>query len=173
LLKGKVKPAPIALGDWLRIYDERYLKPLAVVQSTLFTVGTWQYWDMFAPNPSDTDWYCDVIIHYKDGSKKTVLYPRMYSLSIPEKYLKERYRKFYERAHDENGTSYVFTPFAYREAYENYTDPNNPPTKVELRRNWSKIPPPGMPPPKQYENYIYFTAEIDPLKLKQMQGSSR
>jgi hypothetical protein len=175
LLSGQAKPAPLALGDWLRIFDEKDLKHLEVVRMTLFTFGTWQYWDMFAPNPADTDWYGDAIIHYKDGSEKTAAYPRMYSLGIVDKYLQERYRKFYERGHDETLYPYMFLPFAYREAFENNGDPKNPPVKVDLHRHWFKIPPPGSPEPQEprkYNDYLYFSAEIDPTILRKMKGGT-
>ena len=173
ILAGKVHVAPLAVGDWIRLGDERYLKPLVGVRLWLFSTGAWQYWDMFAPNPANIDWYADAIIHYKDGTERISLYPRIYTLPIPQKYVEERFRKFFERAHSENEYPYIFQQFCYRQALLNFKDPKNPPVRVELRRHWKEVPDPGLPEPKEYHQAVYFTGEIDPQRLKEMAGMAK
>jgi hypothetical protein len=136
-----------------------------VVKLYLFTTGTWQYWDMFAPNPADTDIYADSLVHYKNGQVRLYQYPRMFLLGIPQKYVMERYRKFLERAHDESKT-YMYSPFLYREASECATDPNNPPVRLDLRVHSKRITPPGTPEPTQYDTVTYFIGEVDPVRLQ-------
>src|SRR5579862_7446895 len=172
---GKVKPFG---SDWIIFWNQKYLKgdlnlasdtswPGPVpswtqqyisdpIQLYLFTTGTWQYWDMFAPNPANMDWWMDAVVTYRDGSKKVYQYPRMYLLSLPEKYVKERYRKFFERAHVDD-YQYLFPPVAQRIALLNYNDPRNPPVKVALRRHWLGIEAAGTPQPTTYNSYNYFT----------------
>src|SRR5438552_4145857 len=70
------------------------LKTFPPIRSYLFSTGFWQYWDMFSPDPAGVDNWFSAEIVYADGSVKTYEYPRMYDLSIPMKYEKERYRKF-------------------------------------------------------------------------------
>jgi hypothetical protein len=178
IMEGKV--SPYGFG-WIRYWDQKYLKgdpelnPPAwdvqavcdPVQLYLFTTGAWQYWDMFSPNPADTDWYGDAVVHYKDGTHRVYQYPRMALLPIPEKYLKERYRKFYERAHDDN-YQYLFPLFGLRVALLNYSNPSNPPVQVDLRRHWLTIAAPGKPQDKNYSQYTYFTYEVDQKLLKEM-----
>ena len=72
------------------------------VKYYLIPTGFWQYWDMFAPNPANIDFYCDAEVTYADGSHRTYTYPRMYKLGIIQKYGMERFRKYYERARDDS-----------------------------------------------------------------------
>jgi hypothetical protein len=178
------RASPFGFG-WIRYFDEKYLKGdgaldppdwevqtiSSPIQLYLFTTGTWQYWDMFSPNPSDSDWYGDAVIHYRDGSKSVYQYPRMFLLSIPEKYVKERYRKFYERAHDDN-YQYLFPPFGLRVALVNFRNPANPPVWIELRRFWRAIAPPGGVQQIPYDHYTYFTYLVDQDRLKDLAGRS-
>jgi len=164
-------------SDYLRYIPEKYLKwngdapewdrefISAPVQCYLFTTGFWQYWDMFAPNPSNIDFWCDCVIHYKNGSQSVYEYPRMYSLPISQKFLKERYRKFFERAHDDRYT-YLYGAFGDRIALLNYHDPNNPPVKVEVLRHWREIADPGQPQQSGYYSYVYYTRIINQASLK-------
>jgi len=173
-LQGKVQPFG---SDYLRYFPQKYLKYeddapgwdqefiSKPIQCYLFTTGFWQYWDMFAPNPSNIDFYGDAVIHYKDGSTSIYLYPRMFLLSIPEKYLKERYRKFFERAHAEE-YPYLWAPFALRVALLNYKDPKNPPIKVDLRRHWQYVADPGQVQATTYDSYVYYSGIINQPDLK-------
>lgn len=117
--------------------------------------GAWQYWDMFAPDPSNVDLWADAEVEFKDGTKTVVDYPRMYALDLYQKYLKERYRKFYERA----GTAehaYLWPTFAVQMARTAANDPANPPVAVTLRKHALPIAPPGKPQPTEYSTEIYY-----------------
>jgi hypothetical protein len=164
---GRIKPKG---SDWLLLQNARQLKTLAPVQAYLFTTGFWQYWDMFAPNPVQRDMWCDATVVFHDGSEKRFLYPRMYELSIPEKYVKERFRKFDERA-GEPKHSYFWPPFGQWIALQMYSDPLNPPTKVRLRRHWLRVAPPGKPQPSEYKVDDYFTYVVDQEKLRSDKAS--
>jgi hypothetical protein len=87
--------------------------------------------------------------------------------------MQERFRKFYERAHDEVSTGYLFNPFIYQMALLAYTDPNNPPVSVDLRRHTHAIPPPGAPENVGYTQNVYFVGEIDPTILNQLKREER
>jgi hypothetical protein len=175
-MSGKVKPFG---SDYLRYIPNKYLKlndsaPAwdqeyieSPIQCYLFTTGFWQYWDMFAPNPSNIDFWGDAIVHYKDGSQKVYQYPRIYLMPIYEKFFKERYRKFYERAND-SIYPYLFKPFAMRVALLNYTNHSNPPVRVDLRRHWLKVADPGEPQEKAYSAYIYYIGFIHKADLDAM-----
>jgi hypothetical protein len=49
---------------------------------------------MFAPVPKGANTYLEATLIYKDGGREMWTYPRMEELSLKEKLLKERYRKF-------------------------------------------------------------------------------
>lgn len=144
------------LTDGLLTWNSKYGKPSFLRFYTMST-GFWQYWDMFAPNPANTDRYGTATIRYADGTTEEWAYPRVYDLGIFEKYLKERYRKFFERAHDEPFI-YLWSPFARRVAELATHTPANPVVQVTLRRHFMVIPPPDQPLPKDYNYFDYFRA---------------
>jgi hypothetical protein len=148
----------------LLVWNHRYLKSLTPVSGYLFTTGAWQYWDMFAPDPAQTDIWCDADVVYRDGTVKRYAYPRIYDLPLPEKYLKERYRKFYERVNQDQ-YNYLWPVFAQRIAFE-MDDPQNPPVEVRLRRHWLTIVKPGEQQPTEYNTYHYYTHAVDPVVLQ-------
>lgn len=152
------------ISDGTLLCNDRYVKTSPLKFYLLFT-GFWQYWDMFSPNPASVDFYGTALITYKDGSTRLYTYPRMYDLGIPKKYVSERYRKFYERAHLED-YSWVWPTFAQRVALKNCTDPNNPPVKVILTRHWLPIAPPGKPQQHDYNTYNYFEYKVDQQQLQ-------
>ena len=116
-------------------------------------------------NPAQRDYYGDALITYRDGKESVYQYPRMYTLPIPEKYVQERYRKFYERAHLE-ASSYVWKVFAQRIAREVNRQEGNPPVLVMLRRHWRDVAPPGKEQKQTYESYIYYHYQVMPEDLK-------
>jgi hypothetical protein len=161
-LSGKRDPIGT---EWLLYWNNKHVKRLKPVQTYLFATGFWQYWDMFSPNPSQTDLWVDAIVTYKDGSEKVYQYPRIYLLSIPEKFMKERYRKFYERVNQDQHPQ-LWAPFAQRIANLN-DNPANPPVTVKLRRHWKQILAPGKKQPDEYKEFIYYVHAVDPKKLAQ------
>lgn len=126
----------------------------------LLSSGFWQYWDMFAPNPASIDVYGDAIITYMDGTKRRYAYPRIYSMPIPEKFMKERWRKFYERA-GSSDFDYLWPIFAQHVAEMNFDNPKNPPIRVELHRHELEIKPPGVRQPTEYTDEVYFTWHVN------------
>lgn len=162
LTRGDVR----AFGtDILLVLNSRHLKTLPPVRAYATSTGFWQYWDMFAPNPASTDYYGSANVIYKDGSTKYYQYPRMYILPIPQKHGKERYRKYYERAHQEN-YEFFWRPFALRIAIKNYDSPSNPPVRVELSRHWREVAKPGVKQVEEYSSYMYYSYEVDQEELK-------
>lgn len=166
IVNGVSKPRA---SQWLLFWNAQYLKTLTPVRCYLFVTGTWQYWDMFSPDPASTDWYGTVDVEYRDGTKRTVPYPRMNDLPIPMKYVKERYRKFYERAHDD-GKPILWPSFAQAMALRAYTDKANPPVVVRLRRHWLFVSPPGKPQPTKYNEYLYYAYAVDQARLRRAAG---
>lgn len=136
----------------------------------LTSTGLWQYWDMFAPNPSNLDIWWDSIVTFKSGKTEVVKYPRMKDLSIGEKYLKERYRKYLERMNNDSTDSWKRPAFAQRMALLAYKDPNDPPVQVQLRRHWREMEGMDKPIPPQYKEFVLFTYYVDQDKLMRDAG---
>ena len=146
------------------VWNNRHLKTFPPVFGYLFITGFWQYWDMFAPDPTNTDTWCDAIVKRRDGTESVFQYPRIALMPIDQKFLSERYRKFYERAGSDD-QAYLWPVFAQRIAHLS-DNPANPPVEVKLRRHWLRIQPPGKPQPTNYSDYVYFEYAVDLQQLE-------
>lgn len=123
--------------DWVLYANDRYVR-VSPVQQYILSLGLFQSWDMFAPNPTNKDIWCDAIVRYRDGSEKVYTYPRVSEVNYAEKYVIERYRKFYERVNHDL-FQWMWPDFAQRVAVK-MDDPANPPVQVVLRRNFIVTP---------------------------------
>ena len=172
----------IRKGDVVRSFSEtvtegtllvnwKYLKRSPFMYYPLST-GFWQYWDMFAPNPANTDLYMEADVTYQDGTKTRFHYPRVYTMPIPMKYLKERYRKFYENVNNDD-QAYIRPAVAQRVALESFDNPSNPPVLVVLIRYFDRVEPPGEPVDATYQAVRFFTYRVDLTKLRRDKGLER
>ena len=134
VLNGLLEPRGL---DWVLYTNDRYVR-VSPLQQYILTFGLFQSWDMFAPNPTNKDIWCDAIVVYKDGTEKVYTYPRVFTASYPKKYVIERYRKFYERVNLDL-FQWMWPDFAQRVAVK-MDDPANPPVKVFLRRHFIVTP---------------------------------
>jgi hypothetical protein len=153
-------------SDALLRFNQLELKNWAPIYGYLYPLGLWQYWDMFAPDPVQKDAWCDAEVVYLDGTKATFEYPRMKSLSIFEKFMKERHRKYYERV-DGEANRYLWPPFAQYIGYQMAIDPKNPPVQVNLTRHFQFVvrhdDPKAVEQP--YTAYTYYRYIVDQKKL--------
>lgn len=174
-------------SDSLLYLNDKYMKSSPEALYVLAT-GTWQSWDMFSPNPANTDIWCDAKVTFRNGSEMVYQYPRIYNLPLLIKYPKERFRKFFEHA---NTDERLWPTFARTVALQVYEDRNNPPTKVVLRRHFYQIPKekpfnvycfelwnsvkarkvtmenllPSNPQIPPYSEYEYFTYKVNQAEL--------
>ena len=147
----------VLLMNWM------YLKKSPLMYYPLST-GFWQYWDMFAPNPAAIDLYMEADVIYQDGKLLRFRYPRIFTMPTPLKYVKERYRKFYENVNSDD-QAYIRPAVAQRIALESFDDPENPPVKVVLIRYFDKIEGPNERPDPNYKSVPFFTYRVDLTKL--------
>lgn len=131
------------------------------------SLGFWQYWDMFAPNPAQEDIWLDAEVLFADGTTQIVPYPRMKTMGLFEKFLKERYRKYGERLNNPN-YSWKWPHTAHWFAAQAWTDPNNPPVRVNIRRHFHRIEAPPAPLPTDHQTYVFYTASIDQHRMEAM-----
>lgn len=124
------------------------------------TLGFWQYWDMFAPNPAQEDVWIDAVVEFADGSEKVESYPRMAEMPLTRKFLYERYRKYRERITDTQ-YSWKWPHTANWFAAKAWTDESNPPVRVTLRWHSYRVPPPPAKPDYTYSSNAFYTALID------------
>lgn len=122
--------------------------------------GQWQYWDMFAPNPTRFDFHGDALLTFPDGSESVYALPRLAKMSILEKIPGERFRKYFDRAHLE--TSQAMWPFMARGvAVEASRMLGKVPTTVLLRRYWREIPRPGESGSEEFNRFAFFRHAVD------------
>lgn len=168
ILQGAVPPSPANLArhpvDFALLGNE-WLRENSPHRLYLLTTGVWQYWDMFAPNPSNLDYWYDAVVHYADGSSTVYEYPRMKKLPTGEKFLKERYRKFIERTNNDATDKWKWPTFAQRVALLATKDLANPAVRVELRRHYRRLLGPRSPEPRGYETSVFFVYVVDPERL--------
>jgi hypothetical protein len=155
--------------EWLLVANQDHLKTLPPVKAYLFATGAWQYWDMFSPNPTQTDYYASAEVEYKDGTRKPFYYPRVADYPIAAKYTKERYRKFFERVRLADN-KWLWPYFAQRIALLSVQNPENPPVRVRLTSHWKSISPPGVEQPKEYSSSMFYDHPVDQAKLREDLG---
>lgn len=118
--------------------------PLAVlcrsaVRPYFLWAGLFQSWDMFSPNPKDTNSYIEAIILYEDGSTRTWAFPRMERLSLEQRRYRERYRKYVENLKEDRNAA-LWPDAARCVARLNDTGPYQV-EMVLLVRYWSHLVP--------------------------------
>lgn len=91
--------------------------------------GLFQSWDMFCPTPKSSNSYIEAIVIYADGAEKSWTFPRMEQLSLTQRYIKERYRKFGEKLPLEQN-DVIWADIARHIAHANST-PSNPVKMVD------------------------------------------
>lgn len=136
----------------------------------MISTGLWQYWDMFAPNPLSRDYYGDAVVELRSGKVVQNTFPRMSQMDILGKYTHERFRKFYERAHDPDN-EYLWPAFAMQAAELAATDRNDPPVRVTLIYFWRDVGPVGKDPkPWTYQSRAYYVHVVNQAKLAEAKG---
>jgi hypothetical protein len=128
-------------SDYLLDFTDRNLKNQPAVRTYMMVPGFWQYWDMFSPNPSQTDVYGGAKIRFTDGHEMAYPYHRIWLLPIPQKYGAERYRKFFERVRRNRASWGPFTDRVFRWA-KRY-EPGREVAWIEIQSHSRRIPPPG------------------------------
>src|ERR1700683_1454480 len=128
--------------------------------------GLFQTWDMFAPNPKSANTYMEAIILYKDRSSQLWTFPRMENLSLTQRYIKERYRK-YEDNLQNNDNSELWPDAARRVARLN-SDAANPAQSVLLVVRWSDIIPrtDGSYDRGPWDVNVFYSYPVKPEDLK-------
>ena len=164
---ARPESANLTFVDRTSIENDRLVRSTAL-KTYMVATGFWQYWDMFAPDPASIDIWIQAVVTYQDGTVKDDLYPRIATSTIPKKYILERFRKYAERAQQDQ-YRFLWQPFAERIAYVAFTDPKNPPVQVTLIRKSRKVGPPGNDPDvDKFQEYAYFQYIVDQERLRNL-----
>ena len=145
-------------GTALLLYQNDKLKESPLRHYVLFT-GLWQSWDMFAPNPANTDIYLTAEVVYKDHTMLMFQYPRMKLLPVGQKYYSERYRKFFERANQDKNRS-MWPGVARAIAIRCNSNPDNPPVEVTLIRHYKTVQRPDAQQWPSYKTARFYTYQV-------------
>jgi hypothetical protein len=114
---------------------------------------------MFAPEPSSLNAFIRAEVRFKDGTTGFFDLPRMSKLSLVDRYLKERYRKWaIDNLRSDDYKSYWPAAASYvaREANHNSAVP---PVEVSLWRYWTMVENP-------YKKFVPVGYRIQDEKLE-------
>jgi hypothetical protein len=128
--------------------------------------GLFQSWDMFSPTPKLANSYMEAIVLYQDGETRIWAFPRMEQLSIPNRYAKERYRKFVEVLEDDK--SAAFWPDAARFIAKKNNNRAVPVKTVLLVRYWSFLTPQpdGSFTSMPWDEHVFYAYNVTAEDLK-------
>ena len=146
-------PAPDALVSAIR---ER-------IAPYMLWSGLFQAWDMFAPQPKNANTWVEAIVLYADGNTGVWKFPRMEQLSLSERYIKERYRKYTDNL-KEDPFAALWPDAARKIARLNNTGPS-PVRMVLLVRHWASIIPGSEVASPENQN-VFFSYQVRPEDLK-------
>ncbi len=148
-----------ATAVWLLPPSALQQRLVPMVRRYMVFTGSAQNWHMFAPNPANVDEYLTTVVTYRDGTRKTWMFPRMHDLGYLQRYQKERFRKMFEYAH-KDAHKELWPSLARYAALEANLDPaTNPVAAVALVRHWQSVPPPGVPLPP-YKPFLFYRTEF-------------
>lgn len=146
---------PVAWGlDW----KEQNATPR--LDSFLTVTGTWQNWNMFAPTPANLSIWVDARVTLRSGREVRMTFPRPESMSLPDRFIRERYRKYLETAHKESA-AFLWPPLARWMGERAATDPSDPPVRVRLYRHWREV----LPPPERLgpeSEFLFYDHRMEP-----------
>ena len=110
------------------------------IRPYLMGTGFQQTWQMFSPNPANSDLFLTAQVTYRDGQQRTFAFPRTKDMGWAERYRRERWRKLEEVA---NGDASLWPALAGYAVRTLPHAPGNPPVFVTLTRHARPVPPPG------------------------------
>ncbi len=156
-----------AVTLWLLPSDWRIVQTLVPeggpVRAYLIATGFQQSWQMFSPNPDNTDTTLQAAITYRNGAQRIWAFPRMKDMGYEERYRRERVRKLVEVGKYEPSLWPALARYAARAC--NDRPQNGPPVLVTLTRILREIPPPGQTaPPARAETF--YTGNVVPEALQ-------
>ncbi|MBV9760798.1 MAG: hypothetical protein JO340_09560 [Acidobacteriaceae bacterium] len=128
--------------------------------------GLFQSWNAFAPAPKALNSFVEAVVIYKDGHILNWKFPRTERMSLSQRYVKERYRKFIENLKEDSNVA--LWPDAARHVARLNNDPSNPPQIVMLIRHWTDIVPPSAansPAPQPQHVQIFYEYKVKPADL--------
>ena len=157
----------LAITCWCLPFDTPPL-PLfrGMVRPYFLWAGLFQSWDMFAPNPKRANTYIEAELRYQDGSRKTWTFPRLEEMSLREKFLKERYRKYADSLQRDELDD--LWPDAARYIARLNSTPENPVKTVILIQRYSFMVrgSDGSYVPEPWESHVLLGYGVRPEDLK-------
>jgi hypothetical protein len=147
----------IAITLWALPVENRLVTGVReVIRPYMLWSGLFQSWDMFAPNPKSVNAYVKAVIITQHRHIQIFTFPRMETLSLRERYSKERYRKFVEVFSDDK--EQLLWPDIARHLARTHSNAADPADKIMLIRYvstitpWAPAPPPA--PALFYDEYV-------------------
>jgi hypothetical protein len=163
LISAYVSYHLIGIGLWLlpptrfqQVFVE-YFRPY------INMAAMWQSWSVFAPVPKTWNLYCSARIYYKDGTTSDWTFPRIDKLSLTDRMVSERYRKWVSEGLVDPKNSIIW-PDCARWVLRNHAHKGKVPIAVDLIKHWAYIEPPetglGKPSPEPNQHYAFYRYRV-------------
>jgi len=141
-----------------------------LTRPVVLSLGIWQSWDLFAPDPRTMQVRMNATVTLRDGTTRNWIFFQSEGPGAIARLRQERYRKW---AHDNvrlDEKSELWEPTALFIARQ-FADEQNPPVRVELHRHWADmLPPPdaGLPERREtdWQQYTFYRRDISAEDLR-------
>lgn len=142
---------------------------LTATKPVVMFFGLYQNYQVFAPSVRSTNAYIDAEVYYPDGRIIMWQYPRMETLGIIDRMVKERYRKL--------GLDYIvwpenkkLWPDLARYVARSCTIDGATPVRIKLRRNISNVAPASeklaLDATPEVKTVEFFDYQVQPADLR-------
>ncbi|MFM1996815.1 MAG: hypothetical protein RLZZ111_1202 [Planctomycetota bacterium] len=144
-------------------------KPLLdrVAGGPLLFLGLWQSWDMFSPDPRTQDICVEVVCVDRDGTRRPWMLTDMIAMDYPERWRKDRWRKYFNDHLRLDAGRDLWQPFAAY-AVRRLREEGHDPVRIELVRWWRDCEPAVRPELRAdvrrspWGSYRFFAAPVAP-----------
>jgi hypothetical protein len=132
--------------------------------------GLWQDWQMFSPDPDTRNLYLTAVIWFDDKTSVEYKFPRMEQMSLTEKFVRERWRKFGQDNLSNTDLKFMWPPFC-RYLARLHDSPKRHPVSVELCKHISFHQTfndyiDGKPYTPKWENTYFFSYQVPRRELE-------
>lgn len=123
-------------------------------------IGLWQGWDMFSPNPRSEDIYLSAKVLFPDGTEQVYTLSRMTDHPLPQRYQRERWRKFFNDNFRLDAHRVLWPEGAEWVARRVIQKTGRIPCRVELWRHWRNCVRPDNPKPTRDLHFRFYSHDF-------------
>lgn len=115
-----------------------------IAAAPFMALGLWQAWDMFSPDPRTEDICVEIVSTDRNGGRERRMLTDMVAMGYPQRWQKDRWRKYFNDHLRLDAESVLWQPFA-EYAVRRLRDEGHEPVMIELVRWWRPVESPMHP----------------------------